>query len=123
MSSSPQTGEVTSTVYLYGLTGFSVLTVISPLIIFSVPMLLIFGWVAVLWWRNRDDRSVLALPVRIYLACASISLLAFPAGTVIWYVSASDSAVGVEAVVLLGMSFFLLPFGWSAVAFARDRSS
>ncbi len=116
--------EACLSLYLYGLVGLALLTVVSPLFTVSVPLLVLVGPLTVAWWTRRNHVWRLGRGGRIYLIGASAIVVATPATPAIWYlltVGSDDSVSGTggpdESFWLLLIGLCLLPMVVSAVAY------
>jgi hypothetical protein len=101
----PYTVERVVSSYLYPLTLVALLTVVSPAIVFSVPLLLLLLWPAIQWRRKRNDRTRLDKPTLVLLAAgaafAAFGVLALLASSL----STSDRApITGEGTVLVSSS-------------------
>lgn len=83
---------------------------VSPLIVLSLPLLLVIGPLAVAWRRNRARTPRLERLGRNALIGVSTLLAAGPILTGIFFITRSDSGMPVEAEGLIGFGFFFVPF-------------
>lgn len=115
--------ELIVSIYLYPLVILSAVTAVSPLIVINVPLLVVFGWPALSWWRHREDRVGIGTTQLIWMVFASLLIaggLFFGAGW--WFATISPAPP--EAFLLAGMAlcFLPLPIAVSQVLLIRRRA-
>lgn len=104
--------------YLYGLIGLSLLVVISPLIVFAVPLLILLGPVGIAWWRGRRAIARVGAPARWWLVVVSLLVLAMPVVPALWFLMANDDGVPPESFWLIVIGVGLLPLTVASVTYA-----
>lgn len=104
--------------YLYGFVGLALLTVVSPMIVLSIPLLVLLGPAAFFWWRGRFDTPRVGRVGRFYLIAVSFLLVATTVGPAIWYLMSTRSGAGEEVFWLFVIAATLLPFTGSTVAYS-----
>lgn len=115
--------EVVISWYLYGLVGLALLTVVSPLIVFSAPIVLLLGPPAIAWWRRRAQRPRLDRILRWWLVATSGFMALAPAIAGFWIIARSDSGAPPESFWLVITGLALVPLPLSAVAYRDDDSA
>ena len=102
--------------YLYVLVGGSLIVLVSPMIVISVPLLVLFGWPAFRYWRHRHDAGrVGSRWMRWWLVLVSGAIaVALIGGGVYWLLTIDP--VPAEGYVLCGLGLLLAPLtlasGW-----------
>ena len=104
--------------YLYGLIGLSLLVVISPLIVFAVPLLILLGPVGLAWWRGRRATPRVGAPSRWWLVMVSLLVLAMPVLPALWYLFANDDGAPPESFWLIVIGIVLLPLTLATATYA-----
>lgn len=104
--------------YLYGLTGLSLLVLISPLIIVAVPLLIMLGPVAIAWWRGRRMAPRIGFAARWWLMAASVVVLAAPVVPAVWFLIDNTDGAPKESFWLLVFELALLLFTLAATIYA-----
>ena len=105
--------------YLYGLCGISLLVLISPAIVFSVPVLVLLGPPCVKWWlRRHSDDARLGPYLRWWLVVAAVVLAASPVVPAVWYIVDDSDGATPESGGLLLTAIVLAPLAIASVAYA-----
>ena len=104
--------------YLYGLIGLSLLVVISPLIVFAVPLLVLLGPVGLAWWRGRRTTPRVGAPARWWLLAVSLLVLAMPVVPALWYLVANDDGAPPESFWLIVIGVVLSPLTLASATYA-----
>ena len=104
--------------YLYGLIGLSLLVVISPLIVFAVPLLILLGPVGIAWWRGRRATPRVGAPALWWLVVVSLLVLATPVVPALWFLIANDDGAPLESFWLIVIGVVLLPLTLASVTYA-----
>ena len=104
--------------YLYGLIGVSLLVVVSPLIVFAVPLLILLGPVGVAWWRGRRTTPRIGAQARWWLVAVSLLALAMPVVPALWYLVANDDGAPPESFWLIVVGVALLPLTLASATYA-----
>ena len=111
--------EVVISWYLAVLVGLAVLTIVSPLIFISVPLVALLGPPAIAWWRGRGRLPRVGTVMRVWLIVSSSLVFLTPVIPGIWFILSIDTGAPKESFWLLMTGIALLPFPASAVAYAR----
>lgn len=104
--------------YLYGLIGLSLLVVISPLIVFAVPLLILLGPVGIAWWRGRRATPRVGAPALWWLVVVSLLVLATPVVPALWFLIANYDGAPLESFWLIVIGVVLLPLTLASVTYA-----
>lgn len=103
--------------YTYGLVALAVLTLISPMIVLSVPLVVVLGPPGLAWWRGRNKvRRVGPFMLR-WLIVASVMVFLTPLIPGIWLLADNDSGPPPESFWLIVTALLLAPFPLSAVMY------
>lgn len=96
--------------YAYGLLGLAVLTVVSPLIVLSVPLVVLLGPPALAWWLGRNYVPRVGSIMLWWLILVSVVIFLMPLVLGVWALASSESGPPTE-------SFWLIVTGLALVAF------
>lgn len=103
--------------YAYGLVGLAVLTLISPLIVFSVPLVTLLGPPSVAWWRGRHRVPRVGSVMLGWLILGSVLIVAAPLVPGVWFIATSESGPPAESFWLIVTALLLAPFPLSTVTY------
>ncbi|MEP1124882.1 MAG: hypothetical protein ABJH68_13445 [Ilumatobacter sp.] len=104
--------------YLYGLIGLCLLIVVSPLIVFATPLLVVLGPVGIVWWRGRQSTSRIGAPARWWLVVVTLLVPAMPVVPAVSYLVAAEDGTPPESFWLIVIGILLLPMTLAAVTYA-----
>lgn len=82
--------ERTISWYAYAITGLALVTVVSPLIVISIPILALMAWPTYQWWRRRSDRRAVPTAALVVMMLVAVALIGGCVGLLIW-TAASDN--------------------------------
>ena len=109
--------------YASGLVGLALLTVISPMIVLSVPLLAMLGPPTIAWWRGRSDAPRVGSIMLWWLILASTPILLAPLVPGVWFIVSSESGPPTESFWLVVIGLLVAPFPLSMAAYGhRVRS-
>lgn len=100
--------------YVYGLIGLSLLVVVSPLIIFAIPLLVFVGPVGLAWWRGRRASPRVGAAARGWLVVVSLVVLAMPFVPAMWFLIASETDAPPESFWLIVIGIAVCPLALAA---------
>jgi hypothetical protein len=115
--------EIVISIYLYSIVALSVVTIISPLIVISLPLLLVLGPPAWSWWRHRSERPRMPPWAIVWLVFAASLLVLMPVGAATWWIVDASDGGGAEAALMVCLAFVLSPFLVAALVVNRNRSA
>ena len=111
--------EAVISVYLYGLVGLALLVLVSPLIVFSVPLIALLAAPTVAWWRGRARQPRMGSLTRSWLTVSSGVVFLAPIIPAIWYAIGRNDGAPPESFWLSAVGLVLLPFPLAAIAYQR----
>jgi hypothetical protein len=109
--------------YVYGLGALAVLTLISPLIVLSAPLIALLGPPGAAWWLGRNYVPRVGSIMLWWLILASVLVFLAPLIPGVWYIASSESGSPPESFWLVVTALTIAPLPLSTVMYQhRVRS-
>lgn len=96
--------------YAYGLAGRAVLTLISPLIVLSVPLVALLGPPATAWWLGRNRAPRVGSIMLGWLSLVSVLIFLAPLLPGVWFIASRESGPPTASFWLIVTALLLAPF-------------